>query len=130
MDTPIQDLAKKQLASDHLANERTMLAWVRTGIGIIAFGFAVVKFSLFIKQISTAVGNGKMPESHGYSSLIGISLVGVGSLTILLSYVRYAKTERQLSNGTYHHSPLLIQVLSALIFLIGILLLVYLLKTT
>jgi putative membrane protein len=37
--------------ADHLANERTFLAWVRTSIGIMAFGFVVVKFSLFTKQI-------------------------------------------------------------------------------
>ena len=46
----------KQNASDHLANERTLLAWVRTCIGIMAFGFVVVKFSLFIKQISLVLG--------------------------------------------------------------------------
>jgi putative membrane protein len=39
-------------ASDHLANERTFLAWIRTGIGIMAFGFVVVKFTLFVKQLS------------------------------------------------------------------------------
>lgn len=39
-------------AREHLANERTLLAWIRTSIGIMAFGFVVVKFSLFIKQIS------------------------------------------------------------------------------
>jgi uncharacterized membrane protein YidH (DUF202 family) len=39
-------------ASDHLANERTFLAWVRTSIGIMAFGFVVVKFTLFVKQLA------------------------------------------------------------------------------
>ena len=42
--------------TDHLANERTFLAWMRTSIGIMAFGFVVVKFSLFIKQISLILG--------------------------------------------------------------------------
>ena len=47
---------KKNNASDHLANERTFLAWIRTSIGIMAFGFVVVKFSLFVKQISLILG--------------------------------------------------------------------------
>jgi putative membrane protein len=37
--------------SDHLANERTFLAWIRTSVAIMGFGFVVVKFALFIKQI-------------------------------------------------------------------------------
>ena len=38
--------------SDHLANERTFLAWIRTSVGLMGFGFVVVKFSIFLKQIS------------------------------------------------------------------------------
>jgi putative membrane protein len=34
--------------SDHAANERTFLAWLRTGIAIIAFGFVVEKFNIFL----------------------------------------------------------------------------------
>jgi uncharacterized membrane protein YidH (DUF202 family) len=40
----------------HMANERTFLAWIRTSIGIMAFGFVVEKFSLFIKQVSYFLG--------------------------------------------------------------------------
>jgi len=36
----------------HMANERTFLSWIRTSVGIIAFGFVVEKFSLFVKQMS------------------------------------------------------------------------------
>ena len=43
---------KPKNLNDHLANERTYLAWLRAGIGVMAFGFVVVKFSLFLKQFS------------------------------------------------------------------------------
>src|SRR6202012_4941228 len=43
---------KDKRVSDHLANERTFLAWIRTSIGIMAFGFVVVRFSLFVKQLT------------------------------------------------------------------------------
>jgi inner membrane protein YidH len=40
--------------SDHAANERTFLAWVRTGIAIIALGFVVEKFNLFVRTLAEA----------------------------------------------------------------------------
>ncbi|RYD53184.1 MAG: DUF202 domain-containing protein [Sphingobacteriales bacterium] len=129
--TPLspESLPSKASPADHLANERTLLAWIRTGIGIIAFGFAVVKFSLFVHQLSLAVGN-RLPPPRGYSAGIGIALVGLGTLTILLAYQRYRRTEQQLKSGTYATSPILLQLLIALIALVGVALLVYLISTT
>ena len=66
--------------SDHLANERTFLAWIRTGIAIMGFGFVVVKFALFIKQIPLVVTTKQtyLPGS-GHSNEIGIVLVVLGA---------------------------------------------------
>lgn len=72
--------------NDHLANERTYLAWVRTGIGIMAFGFVVVKFSLFVKQIGFVLQTKISAPSHGYSSIIGIILVALGTLAIFFFF--------------------------------------------
>lgn len=121
---------KKQVnPSDHLANERTFLAWIRTSIGIMAFGFVVVKFSLFVKQISLILGKQNLIQSKGYSGLLGIALVAVGTLTAVLSYIRYKQTETQLNEGHYKHSSLLITLLTAIIFLVSILLIVYLVNS-
>lgn len=121
---------RKGSATDHLANERTLLAWVRTSVGIMAFGFVVVKFSLFVRQISAAFGKPLNTPQTGYSHLIGILFVGLGALTIAFSYFRYINTKRQLDSGYYYHSTLLIKILTALIFITSICLLVYLMKTT
>src|SRR5580700_6934667 len=40
--------------SDHAANERTFLAWVRTGPAVIAFGFVIEKFNLFVLAIASS----------------------------------------------------------------------------
>jgi len=48
-ETIANEIINKQDAREHLANERTLLAWMRTSIAIMAFGFVVVKFSLFIR---------------------------------------------------------------------------------
>ena len=111
---------RKGSATDHLANERTLLAWIRTSIGIMAFGFVVVKFSLFVRQITAAVGKPHNVPQTGYSQLIGI---------IAFSYFRYINTKKQLDNGYYYHSTLLIKLLTALIFITSIALLIYLMKT-
>lgn len=125
----MDEIKKQTNASDHLANERTFLAWVRTCIGIMAFGFVVVKFSLFVKQISLILGKENIIHSNGYSGITGIVLVTVGTVTALLSYIRYKRTEKQLNQGNYKHSSLLITLLTAFIFLVSIFLIVYLIKS-
>jgi putative membrane protein len=73
--------------TDHLANERTFLAWMRTSIGIMAFGFVVVKFSLFVKRIALLFGKTDLnpPATHGLSAIVGIVLVLVGTITLIFS---------------------------------------------
>jgi putative membrane protein len=120
----------EQRISDHLANERTFLAWVRTGIGIMAFGFVVVKFSLFVKQISLMLGRQLTePVSRGYSSVMGIVLVGFGVLITLLAFMRYKRVERQITEQDYIHSSVLVSILMAFLFLSGIALVIYLIHS-
>jgi len=126
----MDELKKRGNASDHLANERTFLAWIRTSIGIMAFGFVVVKFSLFVKQISLLLDRADMIQNRGYSAIVGIVLVAVGTVTSILSYLRYKQTEKQLNEGSYNHSSLLLTVLTAFIFLISVLLIAYLIEST
>ncbi len=115
--------------SDHLANERTFLAWIRTSIGIMAFGFVVVKFTLFIKQIALLLGKDVVIHQHGYSSFIGILLVGVGAVTTALSYSRYLRIKKQLDDNSYKSTSMLITTLTVLILLISIALVTYLLQS-
>jgi len=112
--------------ANHLANERTFLAWVRTSIGIMAFGFVVVKFSLFVKQISILLGKTHMIQPHGYSALVGIALVVFGALTLVFAFIRYKKTEKEINEEAYNNSSLFIFILTIFIFLISILLIAYL----
>jgi putative membrane protein len=127
---PITVSAKKGSASDHLANERTLLAWVRTGVGIMAFGFVVVKFSLFVRQLSLALGNKTPVPQFGYSGPTGIVLVAAGAISLILSLFRYRQTARQLDEGNYSNSPLLLYLIVGFVVAAGCLLILYLLKTT
>jgi putative membrane protein len=113
---------------DHLANERTLLAWIRTSIGIMAFGFVVVKFSMFIRQMAYLLDKKISIQQHGYSSFIGILLVLLGALTLLLGFYNYKRNERQISSGNYSVQPRPILTLVSLLFIIGILLIAYLIQ--
>lgn len=85
--------------TDHAANERTFLAWMRTAIAIMAFGFLVEKFDLFIR-IEAARQAGQAPSGHvpvgNVSSLVGLGVIGFGAALILLSAWRFHDTGRRI----------------------------------
>jgi len=117
----------------HMANERTFLAWIRTSIGIMAFGFVVEKFALFMKQMSIILGKSTIentiPPSHGYSAIVGIFLVGFGTLLSLLAFVRYKKIERQIDENTFKSSSILDILLLIAVLTVGIFLVMYLIQS-
>ena len=110
----------------HMANERTFLAWVRTSISIMAFGFVVEKFSLFVKQLSYYLGREATPPAPGYSSILGVILVALGAAIGLLAFVRYRSVERQIEEDTYAPSKVLSVLLALSVIVIGIFLVLYL----
>lgn len=115
--------------SDHLANERTFLAWIRTSIALMGFGFVVVKFSLFVKQLSLVLSNKVVVPGKGFSASIGVTLVAIGAIVALLGYFRYRNTEKQLLNKVYYPSFILSFLLTGAIMLVSGLLLWYLLPS-
>lgn len=114
-------------ASDHLANERTFLAWIRTSIALMGFGFVVVKFSLFVRQLSLAVGVRPVTHQTGFSGIVGMCLVAVGALTALIGYLRFRRIEKQLLNQAFYPKSGLLLVLTAAVIGASLLLLYYLL---
>ena len=110
----------------HMANERTFLAWIRTSISVMAFGFVVEKFSLFVRQFSYYLGKETAPTPPGYSSIIGIILVGLGAMMGVLAYFRYRSVERQIESDTYAPSPVLSILLALSVLTIGVFLVLYL----
>ncbi len=125
----------------HFANERTFLAWIRTSIGIMAFGFVVEKFALFLKEAAYYLGSagmrgGALPQgttapspSRGYSSLLGIVLVALGAVMALLAFIRYKRVEREIDEDTCTSSVMLDSLLTISVLVIGIFLLIYLLHS-
>ena len=75
--------------TDHSANERTYLAWIRTSIAIMAFGFLIEKFDLFISYLGKAVGDVQHFKPSLSAELVGLSLFFVGVLIIITATVRF-----------------------------------------
>lgn len=123
----------------HMANERTFLAWIRTSIGIMAFGFVVEKFALFVRQLTHFIRAAEISGGHsimqpdlvpappqGISSFLGVALVGLGALMGFLAFVRFKKVERQIEEDAYYPSRILDALLTLSILAIGLFLVVYL----
>lgn len=112
---------------EHLANERTFLAWIRTSVAVMAFGFVVVRFSLFLTQLSVMLNKSNLDDHKEYSAIAGNVLVVAGMFTTLLGYIRYRRAEKQLQTGTFKNSAVMITLLTCLILLLSTCLIVFLL---
>jgi len=113
--------------TDHLANERTFLAWIRTNFGIMAFGFVIERFSFFIKQMEVSFGGcATSLTSQKYSSALGIFLITVGTILCVFAFLKFKRTERQINENIYKPSFLLDALLLGLIFFSGFFLVIYL----
>jgi putative membrane protein len=82
---------------DHSANERTLLAWVRTGIALMAFGFAIARFGLFLREVAQV---GHVHGGRGIGSAwFGVVLVVLGMVTNAAATLRYVGARRALEEG-------------------------------
>jgi putative membrane protein len=93
---------------DHAANERTFLAWVRTGIAVIAFGFVIEKFDLFIRALAREdlFEPARRPELRKLTEPLGryegLALIIMGAALVAAAAVRFIRTERLLADQQTH----------------------------
>ena len=90
-----------------LAAERTMLAWIRTGLALMGFGFVVAKFGLFLRRLEQLqLPQIQLPQQGTvYSVWIGVSLVLVGVAVNVLSALRYHRLLISLRTGEARQAP-------------------------
>jgi len=111
-------------ARDHLANERTFLAWVRTGAAIVVFGFAIGRFSIALRQLASLGGH---PISRsGISVWMGASSIVLGVLLVVAGLARYRKNRARLDEGTFEPAGFVLDLVTALTVLFGLVLAGYL----
>lgn len=73
---------------EHLANERTFLSWVRTGVSLISFGLVIERLGA---QVSSA----------GLSGVFGVALAFLGCLTLVMGTVQFLRSRRGISTGEF-----------------------------
>ena len=92
--------------SEHAANERAFLAWVRTGLAVIAFGFVVEKFNVFIRDPAVAASAGAAYPlerlSSGFGRYDGTALISLGVILIVVQSARFTRTRIRLDDGELH----------------------------
>lgn len=113
---------------DHLANERTFLAWIRTSISIIVFGFVVAKFGITLRQFLQL--QGRTETESGLSLGIGVAFIAMGIFMTLVAAIRYRITLRRLETNQFEPARTVIVFLASITALFGAILAAYLLSTT
>jgi len=124
--------------SDHAANERTFLAWVRTAIAVMAFGFLVEKFDLFVQFAAREMaGNavaGRTLSLGGQTlgNIAGLFLIFLGGATMVLAIIRFRRTARDIDSDERRPGPgeQTDVTLAGLLVMLGAVIFVYLAYTT
>ena len=100
--------------SDFLAAERTLLAWIRTGVALMGFGFVVARFGLYIRALGVA-GRESQASSLTPSVVFGTLLVIVGVGVDVLSAYQYVRLVQRMRAGREYRGPSLAGVTTAAI---------------
>jgi putative membrane protein len=118
------DGANSDRARDHLANERTFLAWLRTGVAMVVFGFAIGRFAIAIRQFMQI--QGRVLPTAGFSVWLGTVAIIAGVFLSLAGLFRYRKTKHQLEFGRFEPAGFLVDLIGIFTALLGLALAGYL----
>jgi putative membrane protein len=99
--TPPLDTRSEASVRDHLANERTFLAWVRTAVTFIGLGFAVDQL------VAPALGG----------ELLGLGLIVIGGALMVPALIGFRRTSRAIERGDYAPAVVTNTLLAAVVLL-------------
>ena len=92
--------------SDHAANERTFLAWVRTAIALMAFGFVIERFDLFLRYAAPFAAQQKIaPHAGAFANAAGLVFIVLGIAIIVIAGWRFVQTAKDIDSDNEVASP-------------------------
>jgi putative membrane protein len=114
--------------NDHSSNERTFLAWVRTAIAVMAFGFIVEKFDLFLELAAPALAGRTLSlPGQRFGNIAGLALIVLGTAMVVIAAIRFLITAKNIDSEDLRHGPgSRIDALAALLVILGSVLFIYL----
>ena len=115
---------KPDRTSDHLANERTFLAWVRTGVALVVFGFAIGRFAVAIRQFMEL--QGRTSGTAGLSVWFGTLAITGGVALTVAGLFRYRRARTQIESGNFQPAGFVMDLVGILTALFGLALAGYL----
>jgi putative membrane protein len=123
-DPRLAERASADRARDHLANERTFLAWLRTGVAMVVFGFAIGRFAIAIRQFMQL--QGRVMPTAGFSVWFGTIAIIAGVFLSLAGLFRYRTARNQIELGRFEPAGFLVDMIGILTALLGLALAGYL----
>src|SRR6476620_9682427 len=89
--------------SDHAANERTFLAWVRTAIAVMAFGFLIERFDLFLQVAAPSLaGRSLSALGQKFANAAGLAFIVLGTVMIIIAAARLFVAARKIDSDNIH----------------------------
>ena len=115
--------------SDYLAAERTLLAWIRTGLALMGFGFVVARFGLFLQQIQS-IQHSSAAQSYGLSLWFGTALIAAGVAVNVFAGWHHVRLVRQLEQGdtAQSHPSMVAVAIAFFLALVGLVMVIYLIS--
>jgi putative membrane protein len=112
----------------YMAAERTFLAWLRTGIACMGFGFVVARFGLFLHEIAMSNNVAAAQPGHGFSLPVGVALIVMGIVVNIVAAIRHHRCIKALDRGQFRQTcgPGFAYLVAGLLAVIGLAVAVYL----
>jgi len=123
------EMRQKADLRDYLAAERTLLAWIRTGLALMGFGFVVARFGLFLQQLQV-IQQSSSAQSYGLSLWFGTALIAAGVIVNVFAGWHHTRLVREMDRGdTAHSHPSTLAVTIAFFLaLVGLAMAIYLIS--
>jgi len=122
-------LAEDKKAAEYLANERTFLAWIRTSIAVISFGFVIAKFGVWLRELAARLAPQMPIRGSGLSLPMGVTMMAFGGALAVLAAWHYHLVNRAIERGEVRANRGLIVAVTAAVALLAIMMIAYLLLT-